>query len=115
MKKGHLVLSLLILGKRKVKDMSIYLAPLIDELCNLWNGVQVVDNSTKGRQKTFNVRAILMWKMHDYLGYGDVRKYSVQGYHACPLCGLIYRLVTVLISRRWCMRVIPSIFLWIIT
>ena len=59
-KKGHLVLSLLIPGKRKVKDMSIYLAPLIDELCNLWNGVQVVENSSKGRHKIFNVRAILM-------------------------------------------------------
>ena len=31
-KKPHLILCLLILGKRKVKDMSIYLAPLIDEL-----------------------------------------------------------------------------------
>ena len=73
--------------KRKVKDMLVYLALLINELCNLWNGVQVVDNSTKGRQKTFNVWAILMWTMHDYPGYGDVSKYSVQGYHACPLCG----------------------------
>ena len=25
--------------------------------------------------------------MHDYPRYGDVSKYSVQGYHACPLCG----------------------------
>ena len=29
-----------------------------------------------------------MWTMHDYPGHGDVSKYSVQGYHACPLCGL---------------------------
>ena len=81
------MLSLLILGKRKVKDILVYLAPLIDELCNLWNGVQVDDNSSKGRRKIFNVRAILMWTMRDYPGYGDVGKYSVQGYHACPLCG----------------------------
>ena len=47
----------------------------------------MVDNSTKGRRKIFNVQAILMWTMHDYPGYGDVSKYSVQGYHACPLCG----------------------------
>ena len=87
-KKGHLVLSLLVPGKRKVKDMLVYLAPLINELCNLWNGVQVVDNSSKGRRKISNVRAILMWTMHDYPEYNDVRTYSVQGYHACPLCGL---------------------------
>ena len=86
-KKGHLVLSLLIPGKRKVKDMSIYLAPLIDELCNLWNGVQVVDNSSKGRCKIFIIWAILMWTMHDYPGYGDVSRYFVVRHHACPTCG----------------------------
>ena len=31
-KKGHIILCLLIQGKRKVKDMLVYLAPLIDEL-----------------------------------------------------------------------------------
>ena len=67
--------------------MSIYLAPLIDELQDLWKGIKVVDNSGKGHHKVFNLRAILMWTMHDYLGYRDVRKYSVQGYHTCPLCG----------------------------
>ncbi|MCO5578738.1 hypothetical protein L7F22_032583 [Adiantum nelumboides] len=70
-KKGHLILSLLIPGKRKVKDMSVYLAPLIEELQDLWTGIKVVDNSRKGRRKVFNARAILMWTMHDYPGYGD--------------------------------------------
>ena len=53
-KKGHLILSLLIPGKRKVKDMSVYLPPLIDELQDLWKGVKVVDNSRKGHGKIFN-------------------------------------------------------------
>ena len=35
----------------------------------------------------FNLRAILMWIMHDYLRYGDVSKYSVQGHYACPIYG----------------------------
>ncbi|MCO5577427.1 hypothetical protein L7F22_031259 [Adiantum nelumboides] len=86
-KKGHLILSLLIPDKRKVKDMSVYLAPLIKELQDLWTGIKVVDNSRKGHHKVFNARAILMWTMHDYPGYGDVSKYSVQGYHAYPICG----------------------------
>ena len=76
-KKGHLILCLLIPGKRKVKDTSLYLAPLIDELQDLWKGIIVVDNSGKGHHKVFNLRAILMWTMHDYPGYGDVSKYSV--------------------------------------
>ena len=28
-----------------------------------------------------------MWTMHDYPGHGDVSKYNVHGYHACPICG----------------------------
>ena len=59
-KKGHLMLCLLIPRKRKVKDMPIYLAPFIDELQNLWKGIKVVDNSKKRHCKVFNVRAILM-------------------------------------------------------
>ena len=46
-KKGHLILSLLILGKRKVKDMSVFLAPLIDKLKELWRGIKVIENSKK--------------------------------------------------------------------
>ena len=54
-KKPHLLLSLLKPGKRKVKDILVYLAPLIDELGNLWKQIKVVDNSTKGRCKIFNL------------------------------------------------------------
>ena len=67
-KKGHLILSLLIPRKRKVKDMLVFLAPLIDELKDLWKG-------------------IILWTMHDYQGYGDVSRYVVAGHHACPICG----------------------------
>ena len=47
----------------------------------------MIDNSIEGCRKIFNVRAILIWTTHDYPGYGDVSKYSVQGHNACPLCG----------------------------
>ena len=67
--------------------MSVYLAPLINELQDLCKGFEVVDNSKTRRCKVFNLRAILMWTMHDYPGYGDVSTFSVQGYHACPICG----------------------------
>ena len=41
-KKGHLMLSLLILEKCKLKHM-VYLKSLIDELEELWRGVTVVN------------------------------------------------------------------------
>ena len=59
--------------------MSIYLAPLIDELQDLWKGIKVVKNSRIRHSKVFKLRAILMWTMHDYPRYKNVSKYSVQG------------------------------------
>ena len=61
---------------------------MIDELQDLWKGIEVVDNSKTRHHKVFNLRAILMWTMHDYCGHGGVSKLSSQGYHACPICGL---------------------------
>ena len=50
-KKGHLLLPLIVPRKQKVKNMDVYLAPLIDELLKLWNGIQIFDAS-----KTFGHR-----------------------------------------------------------
>ena len=70
-KKGHVMLSLLIPGKYKVKNMDVYLQPLIDELQTLWNGICVEDISRPIGQRHFEARAILMWTMHDFPGYGE--------------------------------------------
>ena len=40
-KKGNIFLSLLVPGKHKVKNMDVYLAPLIEELQELWNGIDI--------------------------------------------------------------------------
>ena len=42
-KKGNILLSLLILGKHKLKNMDVYLERLIEELQVFWRGVEVVD------------------------------------------------------------------------
>jgi hypothetical protein len=70
-KKGHIMLSLLIPGKYKVANMDVYLAPLVEELQILWQGVEVEDMSKAHPNRLFNVRAILMWTMHDYPGFGQ--------------------------------------------
>ena len=50
-KKGHLLLSLIVPRKYKVKNMDVYLAPLIDELHTLWNGIKVKDMSKQSDQR----------------------------------------------------------------
>ena len=64
-KKVHLLLSLIVLGKYKVKNMDVYLAPLIEELCALWNGIEVKDMSKPSGGRSTIVKGILMWTMHD--------------------------------------------------
>jgi hypothetical protein len=70
-KKGHIMLSFLIVGKKKVANMDVYLAPLVEELQILWQGVEVEDMSKAHPNRLFNVRAILMWTMHDYPRFGQ--------------------------------------------
>jgi hypothetical protein len=69
--KGHIMLLLLITGKYKVANIDVYLAPLVEELQILWQGVEVEDMSKLHPNRLFNVRAILMWTMHDYPGFGQ--------------------------------------------
>jgi hypothetical protein len=79
---------LLIPGKYKAKNMDIYLAPLVEELQLLWNGITVFDISRGPRRgNNVQIRAILMWTMHDFPGYGECSGLQTSGYHACPLCG----------------------------
>lgn len=70
-KKGHLLLALIVLGKYKVANMDVYLSPLIDELQQLWVGIQVHDMSKQFGQRQASIHGILMWTMHDWPGYGE--------------------------------------------
>ncbi|KAL3693547.1 hypothetical protein R1sor_007198 [Riccia sorocarpa] len=75
-KKGFLLLALIIPGPKKVKNIDIYLEPLVEELQQLWDGV---DDVYDGR--------VLLWTMHDYPGYAQVSGFQTSGYAACPTCG----------------------------
>ena len=37
------MLALIVLGRRQVKNMDVYLQPLVDELKELWDGINVYD------------------------------------------------------------------------
>ena len=56
------------LGKYQVKDMNVYIDPLIDELLNLWVGITMYDISRPIGKKQFQFHGILAWTLHDVLG-----------------------------------------------
>ncbi|KAK9206706.1 hypothetical protein WN943_016985 [Citrus x changshan-huyou] len=85
-KRKFMMLTLLISGpKQPGNDIDVYLAPLIDDLRLLWDvGVDVYDAY---RQQSFNLKAILLWTISDFLAYGNLAGCTVKGYKACPICG----------------------------
>ena len=78
MKRKFTFLTLLISGPRQFgNDIDVYLAPLIDDLNTLWiNGVHAYDAS---KQETFNLKAVLLWTVNDFLAYGSLSGFSVKG------------------------------------
>ena len=56
------------LGKYQVKDMNVYIEPLIDELLKLWNGITMYDVSRPIGQRQFQFHAMLAWTIHDAPG-----------------------------------------------
>ena len=49
------------LGKYQVKDMNIYIEPLIDELLKLWAGFTMYDISRQIGKMRFQFHGILGW------------------------------------------------------
>ena len=70
-KKGHLMLFLLIPRTHKVKNVNVYLEPLIDELEELWKGIEVTDLSRLASTRYFFLKEVLMWMMHDFPSCGE--------------------------------------------
>ncbi|KAL6909850.1 hypothetical protein ACP4OV_001509 [Aristida adscensionis] len=63
-KQTSLILSMIIPGPDSPgNDIDVYLQPLIDELLQLWGGVETFDASS---QKKFSLRAMLLWTLNDF-------------------------------------------------
>ena len=56
------------LGKCQVKDMIVYIEPLIDESLELWNWVIMYNISRPIGEKQFQFCAMLVWRIHDAPG-----------------------------------------------
>ena len=54
-----------LLGKYKVKDMNVYIDPLIDKLLKLWNGVTMYGISKPIGHQKFQFHEMLVWTIHD--------------------------------------------------
>ncbi|GJU81482.1 reverse transcriptase domain-containing protein [Tanacetum coccineum] len=86
MKESSFMLTLLIPGpKSPGKDIDVYLRPLIDDLKDLWAkpGVETIDVATGQK---FNMRAMVLWTINDFLARSSLPGWSGQGYRACPTC-----------------------------
>ena len=79
------MLSLLIPGPHKLgNEIDIYLKPLVDKLKELWEkGVETYDAYSK---EHFQMRATLLWTIHDYPGFGNMSVWRIKGYHSCYTC-----------------------------
>lgn len=86
MTRKFMMLTLLISGpKQPGNDIDVYLAPLIDDLKQLWEeGIEAYDAY---RQERFTLKAVLLWTINDFPAYGNLSGCRVKGYNACPICG----------------------------
>jgi len=85
MKRKYVMLSMLISGpKQPGNDIDVYLAPLIEDLKEMWeSGIDVYDAY---REEKFNLRALLFGTISDFPAYGNLSGYSTKGQCACPVC-----------------------------
>jgi len=81
----YFMLSLLIPSSHQPgNEIDIYLKPLVNELKELWEeGVETYDTYSK---EHFQMRATLLWTIHDYPGFGNVSRWRTKGYHSCYTC-----------------------------
>ena len=69
-KKGHVFLSLIIPGPKACKNPDVFMAPLIEELQELWDkGIACVDTSRKHNDgRSFRFYEIVLWTIYDWPG-----------------------------------------------
>nr|XP_016479230.1 PREDICTED: uncharacterized protein LOC107800549 isoform X1 [Nicotiana tabacum]XP_016479237.1 PREDICTED: uncharacterized protein LOC107800549 isoform X1 [Nicotiana tabacum]XP_016479240.1 PREDICTED: uncharacterized protein LOC107800549 isoform X1 [Nicotiana tabacum]XP_016479244.1 PREDICTED: uncharacterized protein LOC107800549 isoform X1 [Nicotiana tabacum]XP_016479251.1 PREDICTED: uncharacterized protein LOC107800549 isoform X1 [Nicotiana tabacum] len=84
MKDPYFMMTLLISGpKSPGHDIDVYLQPMIEELKELWEGVETYDAYSK---TNFMMRVAIMWAINDFPAYGNLSGWSTKGKLACPCC-----------------------------
>jgi hypothetical protein len=65
-------------------QLNVMMQPLIEELKQLWVGVEAYDYHKKQK---FNLRAAYLWSIHDFLAYDIFSRWCVHRNLTCPICG----------------------------
>ena len=90
-KKYFVMLTLLIPTKLSLtgSNVDVFIQPLVDELQQLWSrrGVRTWDARANMGVSHFNLRAVLMWTLHDFPAYGLISGLTTAGFKGCPVCG----------------------------
>jgi hypothetical protein len=88
-KKFFLMLCLLIPDKQSVTSecFDVYMVPLVEELLELWHEIPAFDITQEEGLHNFTLRAMLIWTIHDFPGYGTGGGFPHQGFARCPWCG----------------------------
>jgi hypothetical protein len=68
-------------------NIDVYLAPLVEELQELWRRVDAWDVACPIGSKRFTLHGILMRAIHDLLTYGLLSDQVAKGYKGCPTYG----------------------------
>jgi hypothetical protein len=66
------------------KNLNVMLKPLIEELKELWKGVEAYDVFKK---QIFKLRVAYLWSVHDFVAYAIFTGWSTHGRLTCPYCG----------------------------
>jgi hypothetical protein len=54
----------------------IYLEPVVEEFMHLWAGIPGYDYTKDVGSRAFTLQVVLLWIIHDFLGYGMVGGFS---------------------------------------
>ena len=70
-------------------NFDVFLQPLVDELQQLWSRAGVITRDARAcnGMSHFNMRAVLLWTLHDFPAYGLISGLTTKGFKACPVCG----------------------------
>ena len=69
MKNEHLMLALIVPGRRQVNNMDVCLQPMVDELNELWDGINVYDVSRPiATERIFMLYGICAYMTRDFRG-----------------------------------------------
>nr|XP_051202323.1 uncharacterized protein LOC127315924 [Lolium perenne] len=84
MDQSNFMLTLLIPGPSSPgKDFDVFMEPLMEELQELWKGIKSYDANSPDK---FDLRAAILWCIHDYPALHTLSGRATAGYQACVRC-----------------------------